>query len=158
MKLKGVPFIVAQNYCFFVLFVLDLSRRPEKYLGLRCVKFSGKPSGSFLGTKVVPREVSGRPPERRHLSYQDTTLKCVDCGNEFVFTAGEQEFYAKKGFGNTPKRCYKCRKAKKTEYRANRAKFDIICANCGKTDQVPFEPRGDRPVFCSDCFRSQRAI
>lgn len=37
--------------------------------------------------------------------YTDKTLVCKDCGNEFVFTAGEQEFYAEKGFQNEPTRC-----------------------------------------------------
>ena len=37
--------------------------------------------------------------------YEDKTLVCKDCGNEFVFTAGEQEFYASRGFENEPQRC-----------------------------------------------------
>ncbi len=45
--------------------------------------------------------------------YEDKTLVCKECGNEFVFTAGEQEFYAEKGFTNEPQRCKACRQARK---------------------------------------------
>ena len=41
--------------------------------------------------------------------YEDKTLVCKECGNEFVFTAGEQEFYAERGFQNEPQRCKACR-------------------------------------------------
>jgi CxxC-x17-CxxC domain-containing protein len=89
---------------------------------------------------------------------QDKTLKCQDCGKEFVFTAAEQAFYAEKGFTNEPKRCADCRKLKKMQNRGGNDKppVQIVCANCGKTDTVSFKPRGDRPVLCSDCFRKQR--
>ena len=63
--------------------------------------------------------------------YEDKTLVCVDCGNEFVFTAGEQEFYAQKGFENEPKRCPECRAANKTRKRAAREFFIGVCAECG---------------------------
>ena len=45
----------------------------------------------------------------------DKTLKCIDCGEDFTFTAGEQEFYAAKGFTNEPKRCPECRRKHKEE-------------------------------------------
>jgi len=90
------------------------------------------------------------------MAYQDQTLKCVDCGADFVFTAGEQEFYAQKGFDNTPKRCQACRAAKKQEMRSDRKMFEITCSQCGKTDTVPFEPKGDRPVLCGECFKASR--
>ena len=47
--------------------------------------------------------------------YEDITIKCKDCGNEFVFTAGEQQFYSEKGFTNQPVRCPECRKARKQQ-------------------------------------------
>ena len=72
--------------------------------------------------------------------YTDITLKCKDCGADFVFTAGEQEFYAEKGFTNQPQRCKACRDAKK---------------NAGKSGRT-FEPKEDRPVYCSDCFAKMR--
>lgn len=89
-------------------------------------------------------------------TFQDQTLTCRDCGNQFVWTAGEQEFYAQKGFTNAPVRCPDCRKKKKAEFNQNRQMYPITCGNCGKEDQVPFQPRGDRPVLCRDCFTKQR--
>ncbi len=91
--------------------------------------------------------------------YEDKTLICKECGAEFEFTANEQEFYAEKGFTNEPQRCKACRDARKAargEGRGNRQMYDAVCAACGKTCQVPFEPRNDRPVYCSECFESNR--
>ncbi len=84
--------------------------------------------------------------------YEDKTLVCKDCGEEFVFTAGEQEFYAVKGFTNEPLRCKPCRDAHKKELRENRKMFTTVCAACGREATVPFEPHEDRPVYCSECF------
>jgi CxxC-x17-CxxC domain-containing protein len=92
------------------------------------------------------------------MGFQDKSLQCADCGAEFTFTAKEQEFYASKGFTNEPKRCLSCRQARKAERRGgaggdrNRQMFPAICAQCGKETEVPFEPRQDRPVYCSDCY------
>lgn len=88
--------------------------------------------------------------------YEDRTLVCNECGEEFVFTAGEQEFYAEKGFTNDPKKCKKCRDARKNGGRAEREYFTATCANCGKEARVPFRPREDRPVYCSDCFAAMK--
>ncbi len=84
--------------------------------------------------------------------YQDKTLVCKDCGQEFVFTAGEQEFYEEKGFQNEPLRCKTCRQNNKRARNARREMHDVICAECGKETQVPFLPKDDRPVYCSECF------
>lgn len=84
--------------------------------------------------------------------YEDKTLVCKDCGNEFVFTAGEQEFYAEKGFVNEPQRCKDCRNARKTASRGPREMHDAIRASCGAACKVPFQPKEDRPVYCSECF------
>jgi len=86
----------------------------------------------------------------------DQTLKCKDCGADFVWTASEQDFYKQKGFDNPPARCPKCRQAKKQQRMGPRQMFNATCAKCGKPCQVPFEPKGDRPVYCNDCFRSMR--
>ncbi len=88
--------------------------------------------------------------------FQDKTLICKECGSEFVFTAGEQEFYAEKGFENEPQRCKSCRDARKAGGRAPREMFEAVCASCGKTCKVPFKPREDRPVYCSECFATQK--
>ena len=90
--------------------------------------------------------------------YSDKTLVCKDCGQEFTFTAGEQEFYAEKGFTNEPQRCKACRIARKNARgeATERQMYDAVCAACGKECKVPFEPHDDRPVYCSDCFRNQK--
>ena len=88
--------------------------------------------------------------------YEDQTLVCEDCGKEFVFSAGEQEFYEAKGFVNEPQRCKACRDARKAASRANREMFTAVCAACGNEATVPFKPREDRPVYCSECFAKQK--
>lgn len=89
--------------------------------------------------------------------FEDKTLTCVECGKEFVFSAGEQEFYAEKKYQNEPKRCKECRMVKKNAARAPRELFVAVCSQCGGEARVPFEPSGDRPVYCSDCFDKIRA-
>ena len=93
--------------------------------------------------------------------YQDETLVCRDCGNEFVFSASEQAFFAEKGFQNKPSRCTACRAARRAQNGGNTASaprqmYEVICDGCGCTTQVPFQPRGDRPVYCRACFDAQR--
>lgn len=96
------------------------------------------------------------------MSFEDKTLQCSDCGVEFAFTAEEQEFFQSKGYENEPKRCPACRQARKADRYGNgggytrRQMFPVTCAECGKETEVPFEPRGDRPVYCSDCYRKVR--
>jgi CxxC-x17-CxxC domain-containing protein len=100
--------------------------------------------------------------------YSNETLTCVDCRNPFSFTAGEQEFFAAKGFQNKPNRCPDCRAARKVQRgaggggssdgggsRGAREMFQTTCSQCGKTAEVPFQPRGDKPVYCRDCFQSR---
>ena len=86
--------------------------------------------------------------------YEDKTLVCIECGNEFVFTAGEQEFYASQNFQNEPRRCKNCREARKNKTRAprQRVEFTGVCARCGGVATVPFQPRADKPYYCSPCF------
>ena len=90
--------------------------------------------------------------------YEDKTLVCRDCGNEFVFTAGEQAFYAEKGFQNEPTRCKGCRDSRKAN-RSNgeaREMYETVCAECGAPTRVPFIPKNDRPIYCSECFAAKR--
>ena len=93
------------------------------------------------------------------MAFEDKTLKCKDCGCDFTFTVGEQEFYAEKGFENEPARCRVCRDAKKRVRGETgaadtvREMHEAVCAECGVTTQVPFKPRNDRPIYCRDCFR-----
>ncbi len=97
------------------------------------------------------------------MSYADKTLICRDCGQSFTFTVGEQEFYESRGFSNEPGRCPDCRAARKMErsgygggYGRQRESYTVTCHSCGNQARVPFQPRGDRPVYCSDCFERQR--
>ena len=89
--------------------------------------------------------------------YEDKTLICKDCGKEFVFTAGEQEFYAEKGFQNQPQRCRPCRQARKGNAAPKRKMYTGVCAACGKEARVPFQPRDDRLVYCSQCYAQMKA-
>lgn len=108
------------------------------------------------------------------MSFEDKTLVCRDCSAEFVFTAGEQEFYEQKGFTNQPTRCPDCRRAAKASRgggnsyssgggggsygggRQERTMHPAVCSACGKETMVPFVPSNDKPVYCSDCFQSRR--
>lgn len=92
------------------------------------------------------------------MTYEDQTLTCMDCGQDFVFSAGEQEFYASKNL-SAPRRCKDCRAKKKMERDGarggERTMYDIVCSKCGNPGQVPFEPTKD-DVLCRDCFQAQR--
>lgn len=88
--------------------------------------------------------------------FEDETLTCKECGQEFVFSAGEQRFYAEKGFLNKPKTCKACRDAKKGVTRTERQYFEAVCADCGGVARVTFQPNSDRPVYCSACFEARR--
>src|SRR5215210_359922 len=115
------------------------------------------------------------------MSYADKPLTCRDCGTAFLFTTGEQEFFAQKGFTNEPSRCPDCRSVRKASggggsgyssggygsggYSSgggggydhqDRQMFSTTCSSCGNEARVPFQPRGDKPVYCSDCFSKSR--
>lgn len=96
------------------------------------------------------------------MAYQDRTLTCQDCGNQFTFTADDQEFFAARGY-TEPKRCPSCRTARRAERGGGRGSYEsrplypAVCAACGKETQVPFQPRGDRPVYCRTCYAAQGA-
>ena len=98
------------------------------------------------------------------MSFEEKSLQCSDCGATFTFTVEEQEFFQSKGYTNEPKRCPACRQARKMDrygdggygYRSRGQMFPAVCAECGKETEVPFEPRGDRPVYCRDCYTKLR--
>ncbi len=109
----------------------------------------------------------------------DQTLRCRECGVDFIWTEGEQEFFASRGLTNPPSRCPSCRAARRAAQggssgggsyagaggggggggyggqrsSAPRQMHEVTCAGCGGIARVPFQPRGDKPVYCSDCFR-----
>jgi CxxC-x17-CxxC domain-containing protein len=89
------------------------------------------------------------------VSFEDKDIKCSECGSSFTFTAKEQEFFASKGYTNEPKRCQTCRQARRTDgggSRGPRTMTSAVCAECGQTTEVPFQPREDRPVYCATCY------
>src|SRR5258708_35295565 len=86
------------------------------------------------------------------MGFEDVTLRCRDCSADFVWTAGEQSFFQEKGLLNQPQRCPQCRSAKRLQRRGSRRMYDVICAECGTTTQVPFEPRESRPVYSNASF------
>jgi CxxC-x17-CxxC domain-containing protein len=113
----------------------------------------------------------------------DRTLTCRDCGQEFVFTAGEQAFYQERGYSE-PQRCAACRAQRKAQRASSgydsggyggggggyarggggggygggyRQMYPAVCASCGKETEVPFQPRTDKPVYCRECFQQQRS-
>ncbi|MDA8442910.1 MAG: zinc-ribbon domain containing protein [Peptococcaceae bacterium] len=94
--------------------------------------------------------------------FTDKVLTCRECGREFDFTASEQEFYAEKGFTNEPGRCPECRAARKAQTRngggfgrPQRQMYPAVCSDCGKETTVPFQPTGDKPVYCRECFQAR---
>ena len=93
------------------------------------------------------------------MAFVDKTIKCRDCGIDFVFTAGEQEFYAEKGLLNEPQRCPSCRARRRAQRNSGTARqtYPVVCAMCGAETTVPFMPRQDRPVYCSTCYEKVRS-
>ena len=108
------------------------------------------------------------------MAYSDKVLICRDCGASFTFTAGEQSFYSSRGLLNLPTRCPSCRSVRKSgraveeggyvHYgaaarvggRTPRQMHPAVCAECGQMTEVPFLPRGDKPVYCSECYNKIR--
>ena len=90
--------------------------------------------------------------------FQDRILKCVDCGAEFIFTAGEQQFFHDKSFKNEPKRCKTCKAKRQGGAPSGYAKVETMttCSQCGRETTVPFKPTQGRPVFCRECFNSRK--
>ena len=97
------------------------------------------------------------------MEFHDKVLKCADCGAEFVFTAGEQMFFADKGFKNEPKRCKACKATRAQGGTASsngvqRVETKTVCSQCGKETTVPFKPTQGRPVYCRECFQQRRTM
>ena len=100
---------------------------------------------------------------------EDKSITCVDCGQEFIFSAGEQAFYHERGLTNEPTRCKACRDARKAGRgdshgggggggygQSNKQMFPAVCSQCGRDTQVPFQPTSGRPVLCRECFSGSR--
>ncbi len=94
--------------------------------------------------------------------FVDRQLTCRECGRQFTFSAGEQQFFRAKGLQNDPGRCPDCRLAHKVRTgsiveRPARELHTAVCAECGGEAKLPFEPRHDKPVYCSSCYDRVRA-
>jgi CxxC-x17-CxxC domain-containing protein len=109
-------------------------------------------------------------------TYNEKTLTCSECGAEFVHSVADQQRYAERGFTSDPKRCPTCRQARRAQQqrggprpsggnlrsgggegdRGQRASYPVVCSSCGKETTVPFQPRGNRPVYCRECYQAQR--
>jgi CxxC-x17-CxxC domain-containing protein len=96
------------------------------------------------------------------MEFQDKVLRCVDCGSDFVWTAGEQAFFADKQFKNEPKRCRTCKAQRGPRQSSNqsspheRVETVASCSSCGKETTVPFKPTQGRPVYCRECFQQRK--
>jgi CxxC-x17-CxxC domain-containing protein len=100
------------------------------------------------------------------MEFQDKVLKCIDCGSDFLFTAGEQLFFHDKQFRNEPKRCKTCKTKRANilnaapvpahNYRYPKIETRATCSQCGKETTVPFRPTQGRPIFCRECFQQKR--
>jgi len=105
---------------------------------------------------------TSRDPGNNSGAFEDSLLHCIDCSAEFVWTAGEQAFFAEKGLQNPPKRCKPCKKEKNRRLdaieaaRASGKRHTIEvraeCARCSVSTTVPFYPSQGRPVYCRTCF------
>ena len=110
-------------------------------------------------------------------SIEDKSITCVDCGEEFLFTAGEQMFYRERGLTNQPTRCKSCREKRKTGRpeggggggggrgaggggggypRSDRQMYPATCSQCGRETEVPFPPTAGRAVLCRECFAASK--
>lgn len=103
------------------------------------------------------------------MPFEDKTLVCTDCGQQFIHSAEDQARYAERGFANEPKRCRDCRTKRKAQVSAARPRaggaaagrrpresYQVVCAECGATTTVPFKPTEGRPVYCRDCYQAKR--
>lgn len=96
-------------------------------------------------------------PSSHSMTFEDKTLSCRDCHQPFVFTAGEQEFYAAKKLSNVPKRCPNCRLLVKLQKDGKDSQSaEVTCHDCGVLTRVPFKPSGLKPVYCSGCLHKRR--
>jgi CxxC-x17-CxxC domain-containing protein len=116
-------------------------------------------AGPWQGGSIFEEGGSCRPrmtaASNRVMEFQDKVLKCVDCGKDFIFTAGEQLFFHDKQFHNDPKRCKAC-KLKRGGGSSVRAETRTHCSVCGQETTVPFRPTQGRPVLCRSCFEQNR--
>lgn len=152
--------------------IASIGGQPKSVLSLTFSKFARPPNRLKLALR--PREFNMSQTEAAHAlethpesEYQDRPIKCVDCNENFIWTAGEQVFFHDKGLKNEPKRCKPCKQAKNERLAAiaaaqssgvrQRIEVSVQCAQCGQQTTVPFYPSQGRPVFCRSCFLAGKA-
>ena len=89
---------------------------------------------------------------------EDKVLKCIGCGEEFVFTVAEQQFHMDKGYTNVPKRCTECRAKRFTTYGSRAKVHEAECAICRAKTKISFEPKSGRPIYCEVCLSKIRSV
>ncbi|MEP6944645.1 MAG: zinc-ribbon domain containing protein [Acidobacteriota bacterium] len=100
--------------------------------------------------------------------FDDKSIRCIDCAQDFVWSTGEQIFFRDKKLQNPPKRCKSCKKLKNERLAAVEAaqttgvrhRIEIVaeCARCSAVTTVPFYPSQGRPVYCRACYIQNNAI
>lgn len=136
----------------------EICYKPPTGIVRELVGTLGFPVGTLGSMKILFRK-----GVNLKVAFTDQNLTCKDCGASFVWTGSEQEFYQQKGYTNPPARCPSCRQAKRASggtgggfNRGPRQMFPATCAKCGAQTEVPFQPKGDKPVYCRECFQAQR--
>lgn len=94
------------------------------------------------------------------MEFEAKTLKCADCATDFIFSAGEQQFFNLRNLVNVPKRCPNCRLTMRFARAGRDASVltEVECADCHKPTKVPFKPRGHRPIYCNDCMATHKVV
>jgi CxxC-x17-CxxC domain-containing protein len=86
----------------------------------------------------------------------DLELPCVQCKEIFLFTEKEQNLFYQRN-APQPQRCPKCRSKKAATGENAPTRFEIVCDNCGRHDQVPFQPKVGRQVLCKECYQASKS-
>ncbi len=146
-------------------------RRPRCVAGRVQGQFEGDVNDlSLLCAIAFPAVASAHPGTREpsSMEFQDKVLTCIDCGAQFIFTAGEQLFFHDKQFKNEPKRCKTCKSRRvavlaappapgnSQHYAHARVETRATCSQCGKETTIPFRPTQGRPIFCRECFTQKK--
>ena len=120
----------------------------------------------LMSPAPVTSKTNGEWEQQAEAEFNDRAIRCIDCGEDFTWTAGEQLFFHDKGLKNEPKRCKPCKQAKNERLAAiaaaqaagvrQRVEVSVTCAQCGQQTTVPFYPSQGSPVFCRSCFLASR--
>ena len=139
-----------------------MCRAGHEHLDEVCQKAQGYKEGSMADIDVADYAASHEQPATAESEFQDKPILCIDCNNEFTWTAGEQVFFRDKQLQNPPKRCKECKQAKNARLAAitaaqasgikQRIEVAVNCARCDAQTTVPFYPSQGRPVYCRSCF------